>query len=98
VTIKRKEASDASDELPAAKLHLDEVREIVEILTAPESGTSSDGFVVKYRVRDLECDTLDDLGELGGRARQFEIHVSKGGRTSSLRLTSHRSYAGSKVG
>jgi hypothetical protein len=92
VTIKRKGASADSDEMPAAKLYLDDIRDIVEILTAPEAGASSDAFVVKYRIRDLECDTLEDLEELGGRVRQFEIDVSKGDRTSSLKLTGRRSY------
>jgi hypothetical protein len=88
VAIKRRVESSSADELPAAKLYLDELREIVEILTAPDSDGKSDEFVVKYRVRDLECDTIEELEQIGGKARNFaiEARVVDGYRTSRLRM------------
>ena len=70
-----------SDELPPAKLYLDDVREIVDILAAPTPGASASAqsdVALRFRVRGSECDTLEDLEKLGGRARKFEILVSYG--------------------
>jgi hypothetical protein len=47
---------------------------------------------VKYRVRDLECDSLGELEQIGGKTRRFEIEVSNGVRRSSLRLTGRSTY------
>jgi hypothetical protein len=82
--IRRKPDSDDLDEFPAAKLFLEDVRDIVAILTAPDSDEKSTEYTVRYRVRDLECDSIEELEKIGGKARRFEIEVSNRIRSSSL--------------
>ncbi|HEX3738508.1 MAG TPA: hypothetical protein VHV29_02165 [Terriglobales bacterium] len=74
------------DELPVAKLHLDDVREIVNIMSIKDSDSITRDPVVSYRVRDFECDTLEELETIGGSARNFEIIVLNQGRRSTLRM------------
>src|SRR5579863_7426490 len=78
------------DELPQAKLYLDDIKEIVEILVAPRSDGTEE--TVKFLTRTWECNTIEELERLGGRAREFEIHVTSNGRNSSLRMTARRTY------
>lgn len=87
MAIRRLIKSADLDDMPPAKLYLDDIKDIVEILVDPGSDASSEPSVVKYEVRGRECDTLEDLEKLGGRAGRFEIRVSRGYRTSTVRST-----------
>jgi hypothetical protein len=95
MAIKRKPKTADPDELPAARLDLDDVRELANILTAPQepSQTNDNEWTVSYRVRDLECDNLEDLSQIGGRTRNFEItlaHKKDKWRRGYLRVQSGR--------
>jgi hypothetical protein len=85
MTIKRLPKSPDIDEMPPAKIYLDEVRQIVDALSTPDSDRAGEPASVKFRLRGLECDTVEELEQLGGRARRFEIQVQNGYRTSTLR-------------
>jgi hypothetical protein len=87
---KRKEAR--SDELPIAKLHLDEVRDILQILATPDSDDNDSDVHTKFIVRDQECDTLEELEKIGGVARQFEMIVENGRRESVLKMSAPFTY------
>jgi hypothetical protein len=94
VTIKRKQDSSLSQGMPAAKLYLDEIRNIVEILSTPDEGSNGSAVVVKYLLRDLECDTLEELEQLGGTTHKFEVQVARDGdyAPSALEITRRRTY------
>jgi len=84
--IKRQSKSQMFDQLPGAKLHLDEVRDIVTILSTANSDATNESVIGKYRVRGYESDTLEEVESLGGSARRFQITVENGRRWSTLRL------------
>lgn len=86
MAIRRKLSRPSSDELPPAKLYLDDVREITEVLKESVSDGVGDDFL-KYRVRNLECDDIAELEKLAGRTRKLEIEVGKGDRFSYIRIT-----------
>ena len=91
VTIKRKLPLPRSEELPPAKLYLDDVGAITELLKESVSdGESISGEpakdFLKYRVRDWECDDLAELEKLTRTARNLEIEVRRGHRSSSIRI------------
>ena len=68
--IRRQRKEARSDELPIAKLHLDDVRDILQILAAPDSDASNPEVHTKFIVRDQECDSIETLrksvAQLGG--------------------------------
>src|SRR6266568_537915 len=74
------------DEFPVAKLYLDDVREIVNVLTMKDSDSTTRDCSVKYHVKGYEYDSLEELEQAGGSARDFEIIVLNQSRVSSLRL------------
>lgn len=74
ISRERDKGSSLFDELPPAKLYLDDVREIVSILT--RSGAPSE-FSVSYLVDSLRCDTIEELQQIGGRTTHFRIDVTE---------------------
>jgi len=68
--------------LPPAKLYLDDVTEILQILT-----DSSADCQASFVTGKSKCDTLDDLKDLGGRTTHFVIDVSSSGKHQTLELT-----------
>jgi hypothetical protein len=69
--------------LPPAKLYLDDITEIVQILTESNPGCQATFVAGKSK-----CDTLDDLKDLGGRATHFVMNISSPGKHQTLELTS----------
>ncbi|HYK48205.1 MAG TPA: hypothetical protein VEU94_00655 [Terriglobales bacterium] len=69
-------------QLPPAKLYLDDIDEIVQILT--ESDTDCRTSFVAGRSK---CDTLSDLKDLRGRTTHFVMDVSSAGKHQTLELT-----------
>jgi hypothetical protein len=61
------------DELPPAKLYLDEVQKIVSILTSSDASE----FSVSFQVGDLRCDAIKDLQEVGGKTTDFRVEVTE---------------------
>ena len=68
--------------LPPAKLYLDDITEIVQILTESNPGCQATFVAGKSK-----CDTLDDLKDLGGRATHFVMDISSPGKHQTLELT-----------
>ena len=68
--------------LPPAKLYLDDITEIVQILT-----DSSTDCQASFVAGTSKCDTLDDLKDLGGRATHFVMNISSPGKHQTLELT-----------
>ena len=68
--------------LPPAKLYLDDITEIVQILT-----DSSADCQASFVAGTSKCDTLEDLKDLGGRATHFVMNVSSPGKHQTLELT-----------
>jgi len=66
-------------ELPPAKLYLDDITEILQILT--DSNTDCQASFVAGKSK---CDTLDDLRDLGGRTTHFVMHVSSPAKHQTL--------------
>jgi hypothetical protein len=69
-------------ELPPAKLYLDDVTEIWQVLTDWSPDCQATFVAGKSK-----CDTLDDLKALGGRATHFVMHISSSGKYQTLELT-----------
>ena len=69
--------------LPPAKLYLDDVAEILQILT--DSSTDCQASFVAGKSK---CDTLDDLKDLGRRTTHFVMDISAPGKHQTLELTS----------
>ena len=70
-------------QLPPAKLYLDDITEILQILT----DTSVDCHA-SFVARKSKCDTLDDLKDLGGRTTHFVMDISSPVKHQTLELTS----------
>jgi hypothetical protein len=68
--------------LPPAKLYLDDINEILQILT-----DSSAGCQASFVAGKSKCDTLDDLKELRGRTTHFVMNISSPGKHQVLELT-----------
>ncbi len=68
--------------LPPAKLYLDDIDEILQILT--DSSVESQARFVAGKSK---CDTLEDLKELRGRTTHFVMDVSSSGKHQTLELT-----------
>jgi hypothetical protein len=68
--------------LPPAKLYLDDISEILQILT-----DSSADCQASFVAGKSKCDTLDDLKDLGGRATHFVMDISSFGKHQTLELT-----------
>ena len=68
--------------LPPAKLYLDDISEILQILT-----DSSSDYQASFVAGQSKCDTLDDLKELRGRATHFVINISSPRKHQTLELT-----------
>ncbi len=68
-------------DLPPARLFLDDVEEVVAVF---QDGTryglwpSEEALTLRFVVKDLECDSVEDLQELAGNTLQFSIEVTKG--------------------
>jgi len=74
--------------LPAARLYLDDISEICEVLG---DSVSSD-FTTRFTVDDSQvCETVEDLKMRGGRATQFEIMIASEGREFKVRIRDHGS-------
>lgn len=71
-------------ELPRAKLYLDDIEEICELLKNPTA--ESDDWRVRFVADDKVCDSVQDLQELGGRTKKFSINVSSFQKERSLDL------------
>jgi hypothetical protein len=68
--------------LPPAKLYLDDIAEILQVLT-----DSSADCHVNFVAGKSKCDTLDDLKDLGGRTTHFLMDISSSGKHQTLDLT-----------
>ncbi len=68
--------------LPPAKLYLDDVTEILQILT-----DSNPDCQASFVAGKSKCDTVDDLKDLGGRTTHFVMHISSPGKHQTLELT-----------
>jgi hypothetical protein len=69
-------------ELPPAKLYLDDINEILQILT-----DSSADCQASFVAGKSKCDTLDDLKDLRGRTTHFVMDISSAGKHQTLELT-----------
>ncbi|MGA9811534.1 MAG: hypothetical protein WBQ64_02085 [Terriglobales bacterium] len=69
-------------ELPPAKLYLDDIGEILQILSE-----SSQECQASFVVGKSKCDTLDDLKDLRGRTTHFVLNISSPGKHQTLELT-----------
>lgn len=69
-------------QLPPAKLYLDDIAEIVQILS-----DSSEEVHASFVAGRSKCDTVDDLKDLGGRATHFVMDISAPGKHQTLELT-----------
>ena len=65
--------------LPPAKLYLDDVTEILQILT-----DSSTDYQASFVAGKSKCDTLDDLKDLKGRATHFVMDISSPGKHQTI--------------
>ena len=68
--------------LPPAKLYLDDITEIVQILT-----DSSPDYHATFVAGQTKCDSIDDLKELRGRATHFVMNISSPRKHQTLELT-----------
>lgn len=68
--------------LPPAKLYLEDIKEILQILT-----DSSADCQASFVAGKSKCDTLDDLQELRGRTTHFVMNISSPGKHQTLELT-----------
>jgi hypothetical protein len=68
--------------LPPAKLYLDDITEILQILT-----DSSPDYQATFVAGQSKCDTLDDLKELRGRTTHFVMNISSPRKHQTLELT-----------
>jgi hypothetical protein len=72
------------DQLPPARLFLDDIDEITKILFEALEATRESVLPVKYKVNDkFICDTLSDLKAFGGAVTQFEVKVGNNRLTLS---------------
>ena len=69
-------------ELPPAKLYLDDINEILQILT-----DSSEDCQASFVVGKSKCDTLEDLKDLRGRTTRFVLNICSPGKHQTLELT-----------
>jgi hypothetical protein len=60
------------DELPPARLYLDDVQQIVTLFT---QAADSENTKTVFSVGKFDCTTIDDLRELGRRSTNFKIRV-----------------------
>src|SRR3981081_3622680 len=68
-------------DLPHARLYLDDLEEISRILVDALVSSSDEGLEqsrVVYRVGDLRMDSIDDLQQRGGSAKELEMQVKVG--------------------
>jgi hypothetical protein len=72
-------------DLPEAKLHLDDVEEICEILKSPPSA-----WEANFVVDDKQCDGFEDLKELRKRTDSFRISLSAEHRSRTLSISKYR--------
>jgi hypothetical protein len=68
--------------LPPAKLYLDDITEIWQILT--DSCAEYHAIIV---AGDSRCDTLEDLADIGGRTTRFVMEISSPGKHQTLEMT-----------
>jgi hypothetical protein len=68
--------------LPPAKLYLDDIAEIWQILT-----DSSPDCHVSFVAGKSKCETLEDLEALGGRTTHFVMDIWSSGKHQTLELT-----------
>jgi hypothetical protein len=68
--------------LPPAKLYLDDITEILQVLTDANVDCQA-SFVAGTS----KCDSLDDLKDLGGRTTHFVMDISSPGKHQTLELT-----------
>lgn len=68
--------------LPPAKLYLDDINEIVQILT-----DASEDCRANFVAGKSKCDTLEDLKDLRGRTTHFVMDISAPGKHQTLELT-----------
>jgi hypothetical protein len=71
--------------LPPARLYLDDISELVEILSVGHAEPK-----VTFTVGNRLCDTLEDLAQLGGRATEFQIEVRSKYSNSDVIMSRHR--------
>jgi hypothetical protein len=64
------------EELPPAKLYLDDIQDLVTILTVSGGETPSE-FSVQFSLGEVACDGIEDLQQIGGRTTKFKIAVTE---------------------
>lgn len=68
--------------LPPAKLYLDDISEILQVLT-----DSNPDYQASFVAGQSKCDTLDDLKELRGRTTHFVMNITSPSKHQTLELT-----------
>jgi hypothetical protein len=75
-------ANSIPTKLPPAKLYLDDITEIWQILT--DSCSDCHATIV---AGDSRCDTLEDLPDIGGRTTHLVMDISSAGKHQTLEIT-----------
>jgi hypothetical protein len=74
-----KQVRQVPNDFPPAHLFLDDIEEIVEILTkVPDLPRANIVRSAEFRVEGRVCDSLHDLKEIGGKTRSFGITTGYG--------------------
>src|SRR5579864_3641998 len=71
--------------LPKAKLFLDDIREICDIMT--NLSEPKDEWQLRFVAGEKVCDTWEDLKEIGGRTSDFSLKVSAPHRSRELEIS-----------
>jgi hypothetical protein len=90
MVIKRRIDELEVNELPIVKFYLDDVRDIVEILTPLTEGHGE--ISIRFFTESSQCDSLEELGQIGGRTSSLDIQVGHGPFDSTVRIKSYGSH------
>jgi hypothetical protein len=73
----RKIPDDVPRNLPRAKLFLDDVEEVAELLKGAQGSQKGAETDVKFRIGSYEYDSIDELQQRGGSTSSFSINVGR---------------------
>jgi hypothetical protein len=80
MTIRRRE-KEVPTALPAAKLYLDDIEEIVHLLHEAAGPAATDAiFKTSFSVRDKICDEVEELAKITRSATVFNLHTYQVGK------------------
>jgi hypothetical protein len=98
VTIRTKEP-EVPDELPPARLFLDDIEEIVRVLLdATEKRKKEvrlledEKTTVTLSIKDQICDAVEELPKIAQKTPELSVRIEARGVGPSLRFTKHRTY------